>query len=37
MVDEIPGAYKNLEDVMAQQTDLVETVHRLRTIVCVKG
>lgn len=37
VVDEIPGAYKNLEEVMAQQTDLVDVVHRLRTIVCVKG
>lgn len=37
VLDEIPGAYKSLEEVMAQQTDLVEVVHRLRTIVCVKG
>lgn len=37
VVDEIPSAYKSLEDVMAQQTDLVEVVHRLFTIVCVKG
>jgi tRNA-splicing ligase RtcB len=37
VVDEIPGAYKNLEEVMSQQTDLVEVVERLRTIVCVKG
>lgn len=37
VVDEIPGAYKNLEDVMAQQTDLVQVVHRLTTLVCVKG
>lgn len=37
VVDEIPGAYKDLETVMAQQTDLVEVVHRLTTLVCVKG
>lgn len=37
VVDEIPGAYKSLEDVMAQQTDLVEVVHKLKTLVCVKG
>lgn len=37
VVDEIPGAYKDLESVMAQQTDLVEVVHRLTTLVCVKG
>lgn len=37
VLDEIPGAYKNLETVMSQQTDLVDVVHRLRTIVCVKG
>jgi tRNA-splicing ligase RtcB len=37
VVDEIPGAYKNLESVMAQQTSLVEPVRRLKTLVCVKG
>ncbi|WP_281282413.1 RtcB family protein [Cellulomonas cellasea] len=37
VVDEIPGAYKDLESVIAAQTDLVEVVARLRTIVCVKG
>jgi tRNA-splicing ligase RtcB (3'-phosphate/5'-hydroxy nucleic acid ligase) len=37
VLDEIPGAYKDLEAVMAQQTDLVDVVHRLRTILCVKG
>jgi tRNA-splicing ligase RtcB len=37
VIDEIPGAYKDLETVMAQQTDLVDVVHRLRTAVCVKG
>jgi len=37
VLDEIPGAYKNLEEVMAQQTDLVEVVTRLTTRLCVKG
>lgn len=37
VVDEIPAAYKNLESVMAQQTDLVEIVTKLNTLVCVKG
>ncbi|MGH3586708.1 MAG: RtcB family protein [Pseudonocardia sp.] len=37
VLDEIPGAYKDLDEVMAQQADLVDVVHRLRTIVCVKG
>nr|WP_305071741.1 RtcB family protein [Pseudactinotalea sp. HY160] len=37
VLDEIPGAYKNLDDVIAAQHDLVEVVARLRTIVCVKG
>jgi len=37
VVDEIPGAYKDLEEVIAAQTELVEVVARLRTILCVKG
>ena len=37
VIDEIPGAYKDLDSVMAQQTDLVQVEHRLRTILCVKG
>lgn len=37
VLDEIPGAYKDLNEVIAAQTDLVEVVARLRTIVCVKG
>ncbi|WP_408004751.1 RtcB family protein [Pseudonocardia lacus] len=37
VVDEIPGAYKDLETVMARQEDLVEVVARLRTVLCVKG
>jgi tRNA-splicing ligase RtcB (3'-phosphate/5'-hydroxy nucleic acid ligase) len=37
VVDEIPAAYKPIEDVMANQSDLVEVVHTLRQLVCVKG
>ena len=37
VIDETPGAYKDIDAVMAAQTDLVEVVHTLRQIVCVKG
>ena len=37
MIDEIPGAYKNLEDVIAAQVDLVDVEARLTTLLCVKG
>ena len=37
VVDEIPGAYKNIDEVMANQSDLVEVVHTLKQVVCVKG
>nr|WP_307844204.1 RtcB family protein [Sanguibacter suaedae] len=37
VVDEIPGAYKDLDSVIAAQSDLVEVVARLRTLLCVKG
>ncbi len=37
VVDEIPAAYKNLDEVIAAQTDLVEVVTRLTTVLCVKG
>lgn len=37
LIDEIPGAYKELDTVMADQTDLVEVVHRLDTLVNYKG
>lgn len=37
VVDEIPGAYKDIRDVMARQTDLVEVVAELKQLVCVKG
>lgn len=37
VLDETPGAYKDIEAVMTAQKDLVEIVHTLRQIVCVKG
>jgi tRNA-splicing ligase RtcB len=37
VIDETPAAYKPIEDVMAAQRDLVEIVHTLRQVVCVKG
>jgi len=37
VVDEIPAAYKDIEQVMANQEDLVEVVHTLKQVVCVKG
>jgi tRNA-splicing ligase RtcB len=37
VVDEIPGAYKDLESVIKQQADLVEVVHHLKQVICVKG
>lgn len=37
VIDETPGAYKNLDMVMKAQEDLVEIVHTLKQIVCVKG
>lgn len=37
MIDETPAAYKDIDAVMAAQADLVEVVHQLRQIVCVKG
>lgn len=37
VIDETPGAYKNIEQVMAAQADLVEIVYELRQLICVKG
>ncbi|MGW7101404.1 RtcB family protein [Streptomyces sp. NPDC054838] len=37
VVDEIPGAYKSIEQVIDQQTDLVEVVAKLKQVICVKG
>jgi len=37
VLDEAPSAYKKIEDVMAQQDDLVEIVTELKQVLCVKG
>lgn len=37
VIDEIPSAYKDIDTVMANQTDLVEIVHTLKQICCIKG
>lgn len=37
VVDEIPAAYKDIDSVMAHQTDLVEVVHTLHQVICIKG
>jgi tRNA-splicing ligase RtcB len=37
VVDETPAAYKDIDAVMEAQRDLVEIVHTLRQVVCVKG
>jgi tRNA-splicing ligase RtcB (3'-phosphate/5'-hydroxy nucleic acid ligase) len=37
VIDETPGAYKSIDAVMHAQRDLVEVVHTLRQVVCVKG
>jgi tRNA-splicing ligase RtcB len=37
VLDETPAAYKSIDAVMKAQADLVETVHTLRQVVCVKG
>ena len=37
ILDELPGAYKNLDQVMADQVDLVEPVYQLKQLVCIKG
>lgn len=36
-VDEIPAAYKDIDQVMENQKDLVEVVHTLKQVLCVKG
>ncbi len=36
-VDEIPGACKNIDEVLKNQTDLMEVVAQLKQVVCVKG
>jgi tRNA-splicing ligase RtcB len=37
VIDESPRAYKDIDAVMAAQADLVDIVHTLKQVVCVKG
>lgn len=37
VIDEIPAAYKDIDEVMANQSDLVEVLYTLKQVVCVKG
>jgi tRNA-splicing ligase RtcB (3'-phosphate/5'-hydroxy nucleic acid ligase) len=37
VIDETPAAYKSIDDVMHAQRDLVEVVHTLGQVICVKG
>jgi tRNA-splicing ligase RtcB len=37
VVDEIPGAYKDIDEVMRNQADLAVPLHTLKQIVCIKG
>jgi tRNA-splicing ligase RtcB len=37
VLDEIPSAYKSIDKVMANQTDLIEVLHELKAVLCVKG
>lgn len=37
VLDETPGAYKDIDAVMAAQSDLIDIVHTLKQVVCVKG
>ena len=37
VIDETPGADKPIDAMMAAQTELVEVVHTLKQVICVKG
>lgn len=37
VIDEIPGAYKDIDQVMLNQSDLVDILHTLKQVVCIKG
>jgi tRNA-splicing ligase RtcB len=37
IIDELPGAYKDIDEVMANQADLVEIIATLKQVLCVKG
>ena len=36
-IDEIPAAYKSIDEVMANQADLVQPIEELKQVLCVKG
>jgi len=37
VIDEIPAAYKDIDQVMQHQSDLVDVVHTLKQVICIKG
>ena len=37
VIDEIPAAYKPIDEVMENQNDLVDIVHTLKQVICIKG
>ncbi|MBI2790702.1 MAG: RtcB family protein [Gammaproteobacteria bacterium] len=37
VLDEIPSAYKNIDEVMINQSDLVDVLYKLNQVVCIKG
>lgn len=37
VIDEIPAAYKDIDSVMANQSDLIDVVHTLKQVMCIKG
>ena len=37
VLDEIPAAYKNIDEVIDNQSDLVEVVHKFKQVLCIKG
>jgi len=37
VIDETPMAYKDIDDVMEAQSDLVDVAHTLKQVLCVKG
>ncbi|MEN0037122.1 MAG: RtcB family protein [Cellvibrio sp.] len=37
VIDEIPAAYKDIDTVMDNQSDLIEVVHTLKQVLCIKG
>ena len=37
VVDETPMAYKDVESVISAQSDLIEVIHTLKQVICIKG